>query len=73
MKCINRCEDPAEQNFTWPTSRGPMSINLCGVCASDFWNKFNSTEAGLCIIVSSPKNVRELSLVCSEYGIEQAV
>lgn len=66
-KCINNCHDPAEHNFTWPTSNGPMSANLCGACASQFWSKFNHTPCGQGLIIMPVKSRKELAEICSEY------
>lgn len=60
MKCINECTDPAEQNFTWNTSKGAMSANLCGVCASNTWNKYKNTPSFQSIIIDAPKSAEKI-------------
>lgn len=67
MKCLNQCADMAEQNFTWPTSKGIMSANLCGVCASEWWNKFRNTPSGQTLTISPVKTNKELTELCAEY------
>lgn len=63
MKCINECQDPAEQNFTWPTSKGPMSANFCGVCAAASWDKYKNTPSFQSIIIDAPKSAKEIKLI----------
>ena len=67
-KCINGCNDAAEHNFTWPTSRGPMSANLCGACSADWWAKYKNTAAGQGLIVGTVKSQKELAEICGAYG-----
>ena len=67
-RCINACGERAEQNFTWPTSRGAVSVNICGVCASGWWAKFKNTPCGQGLIIGPVKSRKELADVCKEYS-----
>lgn len=58
-KCQNNCDDPAEQNFTWITSRGPQSANLCGVCAALWWSTYKHTPSGQSLTIC-PVNSYEI-------------
>lgn len=69
-KCTNKCADPAEINISWPTSRGRMSVNFCGVCAASWWQKYQHTESGLCAILGGVKSDKELAEDCAEYEAE---
>lgn len=66
--CIQGCTDKAEHNFTWNTSNGVMSANFCGVCASDWWNKYRYTLAGETLTIGLVKSNKELKQVCLEYA-----
>lgn len=67
-KCLNGCNDAAEQNLTWPTSRGPMSANFCGVCAAEWWARFKNTSAGQGLVIGAAKSQKELAEICDEYA-----
>lgn len=67
MKCLNRCDDPAEVSFTWPTSRGPQSANLCGVCSAHWWNENKNTNCGLGLIIRGPLNKREREALANDH------
>lgn len=68
MRCINKCVEPAERNFTWPTTRGAMSANLCGSCAATWWSRYANTDAGLALTIGEPKTDAELAELCAEYS-----
>ena len=67
-KCVQGCVDKAEHNFTWNTSNGVMSANLCGVCASNWWSKYSHTPSGETLTIGEIKNNKELEQICSEYA-----
>jgi len=69
-KCVNMCDDSAEMNFAWPTSRGHMCANFCGSCASVWWSKYKNTPAGQGVCLSPPKSAREMAEICKEYEDE---
>lgn len=66
-KCINACPDLAEVNISWPTSRGPMTANFCGLCSSIWWAKYKNTPSGSGAILGPVKSVKEMAAVCAEY------
>jgi len=51
LKCC-QCGVIAEVNFTWLTSQGSQTANLCHLCASRFWKQHEHTNAGQTLIIN---------------------